>query len=592
VLCLVLVPVAIALLWDGWIYSVVGYLDPWINIGYFIHYYDPNYLPDYYKSSRLPWLIPAYGLYHTVGPLVANFILHVGCLVASAVLVYLALARLIWRRTAFLAAALLCTYYPFHGVAGWDYQNAPAGALYALALYLLTRAAQASKPRLWLVGAGAAFGAAVHSNIVFVNLAPGLAAIYLVARGQRPTLASLAIVAAWALAGFLGLTALFCVVAGLAGRNPLFFWPVVKLAIDFTADASNNASWWLPWSSHWFMTQWAFRYLFGLGAVGIAAVVWLTAWGAGLPRRRGEPQLEVGPLFDGDVDYQPRSAVLAVLVGQYLFLLLLWVFWQYTGATALQPDYFSYPLIIPAFLALGAMAGPATKRDLIALGCILVAVVLSAHLVIDQDLPGRIPKATWCIGLMSASAVAAIVMGGLFKRTRVKLVLVSSAIFLAGYALGQTESLWSQPRRPFAAESCERLNFLGVVRLNTLAATGPHAYDAKVWMGPDDFPHPYVCGHPLSYFRASLAASSFRGIGANTNVSAADLSDTDVAAVLDGAHLVAVVKEPSRLPELVARFARAGRRLTLVSAGTLHLDPDAAAPDAPDPVFAVYRAGP
>ena len=146
-LVLLLTPIILSLINDSWLYTKIGWLDPWYNVAYFLHYDDPNFLNWYYKIARLSWIIPGYVIYSVFTPLVANYILHMGALVLSTLALYSGLRRLFGVDVAFLTAALLTVYVPFHGSGGWDYQTTPSGAYYLLTFAILTHAALARESR-------------------------------------------------------------------------------------------------------------------------------------------------------------------------------------------------------------------------------------------------------------------------------------------------------------------------------------------------------------------------------------------------------------------------------------------------------------
>src|SRR5215218_4033767 len=98
---LIAMPLVMSLFGREWLYTPIGSLDPWYNIGFFMFYHDGSFLTDRYKVQRLPWILPGWLLYHGLGPLIANFVLHIGALVVSTVFVYLTLARLVARQSAF-----------------------------------------------------------------------------------------------------------------------------------------------------------------------------------------------------------------------------------------------------------------------------------------------------------------------------------------------------------------------------------------------------------------------------------------------------------------------------------------------------------
>src|SRR5580704_9248226 len=76
--CLLLasIPIAMSIVNSDWLYTSIGFLDPWVNVGYFLHYSDPEFGAGYYKAARLSWIIPGFIAYHVFQPVVANYVLH------------------------------------------------------------------------------------------------------------------------------------------------------------------------------------------------------------------------------------------------------------------------------------------------------------------------------------------------------------------------------------------------------------------------------------------------------------------------------------------------------------------------------------
>src|SRR5947207_202455 len=110
VLLLLAIPLILAAAQRDWLYTPIGYLDPWYNVGYFLHYSDSTFLGGHYKESRLSWIAPGFVLYQLLTPRLANFVLHVGALVTATVFLYLTLARLVGREVALIVATLLTFY--------------------------------------------------------------------------------------------------------------------------------------------------------------------------------------------------------------------------------------------------------------------------------------------------------------------------------------------------------------------------------------------------------------------------------------------------------------------------------------------------
>jgi hypothetical protein len=339
-------PLAMAAVNDSWLYTVSGWLDPWYNVGYFIHYNDPTFLNDYYKIARLSWIIPGYIIYYLFNPLVANFILHIGALILSTCSLYLGLKRSLNARAAFIAAAMLTVYFPFHGSGGWDYQTTPSGAYYLIAFALISYAAQSPSRNRLLFLAGLSLGATLHANVLFINLIPLLVAHYLtliyVSKYQpidRRLLISGGVNVAL---GILAITVLLGTINYLVGRDFIFFKILFRIVTTYVADVGNMKQWWLPWSSLWFALPVHFSYLaapFSVFCVSIAALI----------------------RFAGT--RTSKNLVAISLIGQFVLVVTIWIFWQSIGHVALQPDYFAYPLIPAMFCAVGGIASLVDRPD-------------------------------------------------------------------------------------------------------------------------------------------------------------------------------------------------------------------------------------
>lgn len=561
VTALLALPILLALIHDDWIYTNVYELDAWFNLGYFLNYFDPAYSPLAYKESRLSWLSVGYVLFQVLPPLLANFVLHVGSLAATAVLVYLALSRLVSRNAAFAASALLTLYNPMHGSGGWDYQTTPGGLYFAATLYLLVMAARSDRPFAWLAGAGAAFAAALHADILFVNLLLGLTALYVVA-GKRPvTLESVCLDEMAVFIGAVILTVLLGLFAFLAGRDPVFFRSIINIVAAYTSDTQNMARWWRPWSSGWFLGPNALAYLTPLAAIAAASFAALLATALRVLRTRAR--------LDGE------GRVRAVLLAQYVFAFLLWIFWQSLGHTALQPSPFAYPLIIPAFLALAALMGSAGRRDVIGV------VVAAAAALLGATLLSRTVSPLWTAQtvpwFLAAIFVAAIAAGALVPKART-LALIAA---FAGYALcypkmnGTAESIYPGLWQVIpAADKCSnpRRIFLSLIRTEALLDERSTGHTAWVWLGPEELAQNAACGVSLTSFRTALSGLGVAQLNTSP-LAVQDLAAADIVKVRSEDQVVAVVEDEAQLDALVIRFREADEALSLQHAERLNLGP-------------------
>jgi hypothetical protein len=551
---LLLIPLIMAAINSNWLYSPIGYLDPWYNVGYFLHYGDATFRMAHYKISRLSWLLPGWLMYHLFVPLVANFVLHVGALLVATVFVYLTLARLVERDVAFLTAVFLTIYYPFHGSGGWDYQNTGAGAFYALTLYCLTRAGQSKTPAAGLFAAGMAFAATVHASILFANIVPVLVLQYVLVRRvvQRPLCLRLMGHALAAVsAGFLALTLLLCLINWSIGREFLFFWPILEIVFHFVEDPSQQKNWWTSWSSGWALQRAAVNYLAVPCATMLVGVVVLLR----TPRRAWSDSGNQLSLF---------------LIAQYVLLGAVWTVWQSIGQTALQPGYFAYPLIIPCVLglagimAIGERTARASTTRWLAPACLLLALLPGV------DLLPRIVSGKTLAAVIQTNGVPLFLLGALLlvavltlARARPFLAFAAILIFhvyATSYAfIGRAYS---------AADRCglNSTAFSGLIALDQFVSESGDRERTWIWVGPQEIAFGAGgCQFNLGYFRQSAAMLALNWLGNPTDTTTSQITDQQIAPIGVGDWLAVVTTDPSHAAELTERLRQLGR-----SVGPLH----------------------
>ena len=421
--CLLLatISVVMSIINSSWLYTPIGWLDPWYNVAYFLHYSDPTFLSGYYKAARLPWIIPGFVAYHVFQPIVANYLLHMGCLIVSIAFFYLTVARLLGSIIAFATATCFVIFTPFHGSGGWDYQNAGAGAYYIFAFYLLTVGSLSGKAR-YFAWAGAAYAAAVHCSIPFINMVPILVihclTTYRHKFGQFPFPRLLAAGVLWFLFGGIILTILCGFINISVGRDFIFFKQLLAIVFSFVRDNQHQQAWWFPWSSKWYLEVHSLNYVRDAFAVLVACAASVTI---ALVRGR-------------------FNVVALSLQIQYILVAVLWIVWQSVGQTALQPDYFAYPIYPVMFFGLAGAAAasqrtsnltPTTIRF-----CVMLAVIAPLSLsfgIVGTKLWG------WAGQHLDLALVAsALFFAGLFAVSagRAAFLVLAALAFCASNALG------------------------------------------------------------------------------------------------------------------------------------------------------------
>jgi hypothetical protein len=259
---------------------------------------------------------------------------------------------------------------------------------------------------------------------------------------------------------------------------------------------------------------------------------------------------------------QTIDRVRVMLVGQYLFVFALWFMWQSLGHVALQPDYFAYPLIVPAFLALGAMAQGARWRELVLLGAALAGLYFTDEILARANV-------TWWTNtnalLTAFVVILAAIAAGVLPRFRAMAVTVAAIVVLAAYPamIQQGRGLWTQSNPPNTCDKPRQV-FLEIVRLTTkLHETSSPNLDTYLWWGPDEQPD-WMCDIPVDYFRGALiAAGSVNPLNPPPEKSADQIRPEDMIHVQRGDRVITILQKEGDATPLLARFASDGRILKL-----------------------------
>ncbi len=546
------IPLVQAAINDSWVYSKIGYLDPWIYFGYGLNYADPTFLNDNYKISRLPWVLTEFVTRHIFDGIVASWVLEFSTLALASASLYLLFARTLGRAPAFIATAVFAAFPFAHANAGVDYHNTLAGPLYCLTWWLAIRAVDLglAPKRLFLVGTTAA--ATIHSDIVFASLMPVLGLHFLWAQWDKhKKLPSLLPIAIWPILGAIAITLVLGIINRIVGRDFLFFMPQFRLASTFVAHPANQKLFWHAWSTGWF---WTAHYLGPFAAALLFASVTSIAG-----KIRGHTQVVM------------YSACYVLAAG-------LWIFWQSVGQTALDWGYFAYPLVFPLVGAIAAVfAFWASRPSLnifakLAISAILIGVLATFHGILDRlaVLP-QIPFANSSLfGLIFCLLI---------------FFAAKSIRFWAGIvALWLCIGFGSPGPGDYAPSNCPLARVLNraidqghrIVRAE-LRANGLPFSQVYFWADINENVIFTRCSSSseinLSYFERSLAVSGFSFLEAPW--SASRLEDIDQqrlkATLTAGGLVVFITGNAERVDELMARYSELGdqpreRRLVIIDA--------------------------
>ena len=490
------IPFFLLLINNTWIYAKYANLDEWTYVGYGYDYLDPTFLATNYKISRLPWVLLEALVRGAFPPLISSWILAFGVLALGNIALYFALRIPFGRLPALFAGIFIAGLTFMHANGGADYHNTLAGAFYCFAMLFSARCARQQFSPRDLVFFGASIGLSIHTNPVFINLAPILVAQYLLLyHWQYKEFPPLVPAALSATFGAVAVTLLLGFVNFSLGRQFLFFSEQLKLVSSFIADRSQQKQWWEPWSSFWFLN---FPYM-GLFFAG--TLLSITTLAIAAPRW----------------SRSPRHAHASLYSAAYLCAILIWVFWQSMGQTAFEPSYFAYPLGFPlagAFAATLAMVVTTEMGPLaLTIGslCFSAATIAGVH---ETDLVTNFVGAfSWPLGARVALAFSVAFATLILLRQSLWLAPIAAAALCTANALAVYEKL------PYIATRCAMSRDAYALILDANSALREmQPRGAKVFVFSDDgeaLKSGAECKGwqvPLGWVQGAIAATGFEDV--------------------------------------------------------------------------------
>jgi hypothetical protein len=313
-------------------FNDVGWLDPYMYIGIGLYYGIPDFFANHYKISRVPWNILEFLTRQTLLPESATYVLQSSIAALTSVAIFVYFRNLIGKPKSFLLASFSIFFPLLHagGGAGADYHNGFSAALYFLTLaFLVTAILHASKCLAFL--AGATIAATVHTNPLFILLAPmtALHAFALCLERNRSVLFIL-YAASFALGGAVVTTVLLGLVHIMLGRSFFFFLPQWTFIFGFLKEGSDI---WMPMSWEWIRNSKENAYLLSVFILCSTELIIIAV------------QKTIG-----------RNLQAIAAYGGFIITYVIALAYQLKGQTALQPDYFCYSFIAATITPIGYFA--------------------------------------------------------------------------------------------------------------------------------------------------------------------------------------------------------------------------------------------
>lgn len=320
-------------------------VDPYNYSAIFLNFADPEFFANGYKFGRLPWVLSGYIAFSIFSPKVATILLISSFFSFALLGMYIFIRNMLNYSTAFFITIALAFFAPFHSLhsGGVFYHNLSSATFLIWSFAFLSRVFNANQKKSLCIFYGGLFAAlALHCNITVINFLP-LYLVFFCLMDERKTLKSLFRSSIICLGGALVITLVLMILNWCIRGDFFFYKDIVRLAKSGITDSNFQKPWWESWSTLWFLKKRHALVLSGIYFDALAVIPFMNTWSWALRSKNGHKAL--------------------YCVGQYIFLFTLWIFWQTEGQTALNIDYFSYPLIIPAFICLGGLVFLVTKGN-------------------------------------------------------------------------------------------------------------------------------------------------------------------------------------------------------------------------------------
>lgn len=319
------------LLWLGPFsdYSAPGFLDPWIDTGYFTNFhYLVNRFGLLYYVSRLPYEMFGVLMYKVFSPLAANYLINVAILSADTFSLFAILSRHAGRWVAVVTTiALACNPYLI-GTITWDYPDGPAIAFLLLGFWMVLAPPRRWEGRLATVWAGAFWAMAGYTVLIAgLIIIPGVLILFYV---KRVNLREAVKECAWLAVGVAGVTIVFGLISLSVFHTFAFWMPQWILYRQVTTTPGYLAHMWGT-GLGWILTSYRLAATYGLTLIG------------GIFLARHFRQVKNDRFF--------ISALLLLLLSDLVF-----VFVEFgMKAVVLRVFYTSSYLVVPVFIFLGAL---------------------------------------------------------------------------------------------------------------------------------------------------------------------------------------------------------------------------------------------
>lgn len=254
-------PLVLLTINDNWCYSPIGWIDPWLYLGYKLSYpsFVSDLFPSTYYASRMTPLIIGHATFLLLPDALANHVNHMFWYYMGTFSIYYIVKYFTNRSLALIASLCLGCHGWFAVAIGWDYPDGAGIACQLLCIAFLTRALPHQKPRWQLAAAGAAAAAMIHAHLFQFFFCPTFAIYYFALSAEIPGQSVKRRIFEfffWFGIGAVATTGVYGAINLVYGGSFLFFMPSIQFGSSFSKEINPWAKpieVWLPKGTHLFM---------------------------------------------------------------------------------------------------------------------------------------------------------------------------------------------------------------------------------------------------------------------------------------------------------------------------------------------------
>jgi hypothetical protein len=309
-------------------FDKVGWIDPFLYVGYGANYFDDSYSANY-KISRLPWVLVQTFFRSIFAKEIVGYLLHFSLYALGSFLIF----RIARKFAPPFVCALLALPFPlfllsYSGQA--DYHNNFAAVLFLyLIFYVASHAKNDKDNKKFFIKTGFLYALTIHtSTLLSLDSALFAAAFYIGIKlqNQKNPFEKIGKKFLWVFSGLLLCTLILCLINESFGRHFWFMKPLWKFMLG--SSTGNNADYWQPIVS----------FIGNTKHLSFFAAVFFYS-------------LFVSAKILLKNSHQKHSLILAVNIA-YILVICELLTTQILQINNLQIDYFAFNALVPSFLTL------------------------------------------------------------------------------------------------------------------------------------------------------------------------------------------------------------------------------------------------